>query len=596
MADMNVSLKIVGDSASASEAVAELDKEIKNLGRSSSDASSSLEKTEDQVDDVSESIEEATGKTQELIDKTSDLEKLGDAFKRIGGDISSLGTSLTVITAPITAIAALGIKNILDLGQSETLTGPYKEFATVVTNLKDNFTELSVEVGTIVMPVVQNIAAIMSNAINAFRSMDEETKKLVVTIGIAVAALGPLLVIVGKSASVFGTLLKVIAVIGPMFGKILLAINPIATVLASVGMVVVGLINTFRKLKDSGETTFEALRLSGALFVDGFNNYVTRNILRAINLLLEGFEGLASIVSSSMSESIRNAKESVSGIVESYAKEFENTKGVIDAKLKPIGSSAASAMTLGFTDGIKGLKDSFTSIFSGNIDMEPVKKPFKELKEETEKADEELKKARESAEATARAMEGAIVSSATNGFMAMIEGTKSVADAFKDMAKQVLNDLIRIMIQAQITQAIMGAGFTSGAGGIQGFASGGYVHGAGSSTSDSIPARLSNGEFVVRASSVDKVGVGFLNYINSLGSKTSKIKMPNEFANGGVVSSSSSQIGVEIINNGSGKEVTEASYDPKTMVVSVVLEDLNKNGPLAKGLSSTFGIRRGVTR
>jgi TP901 family phage tail tape measure protein len=44
--------------------------------------------------------------------------------------------------------------------------------------------------------------------------------------------------------------------------------------------------------------------------------------------------------------------------------------------------------------------------------------------------------------------------------------------------------------------------------------SGGFVSGPGSSTSDSIPAMLSNGEFVVRASAVRTYGVDFLNALN----------------------------------------------------------------------------------
>jgi hypothetical protein len=48
-----------------------------------------------------------------------------------------------------------------------------------------------------------------------------------------------------------------------------------------------------------------------------------------------------------------------------------------------------------------------------------------------------------------------------------------------------------------------------------GFASGGYVRGPGSSTSDSIPARLSAGEFVVRAAAVRQVGTAFLHRVNS---------------------------------------------------------------------------------
>jgi hypothetical protein len=50
----------------------------------------------------------------------------------------------------------------------------------------------------------------------------------------------------------------------------------------------------------------------------------------------------------------------------------------------------------------------------------------------------------------------------------------------------------------------------------KGFATGGYVSGPGTKTSDSIPANLSRGEYVIKAAAVDKFGVGFLNSINSL--------------------------------------------------------------------------------
>lgn len=65
---------------------------------------------------------------------------------------------------------------------------------------------------------------------------------------------------------------------------------------------------------------------------------------------------------------------------------------------------------------------------------------------------------------------------------------------------------------------VIGAGFGMRAfkdgGHVGGFATAGYVQGPGSGTSDSILARLSNGEFVVRASMVNKYGLGFMDSLN----------------------------------------------------------------------------------
>jgi len=61
------------------------------------------------------------------------------------------------------------------------------------------------------------------------------------------------------------------------------------------------------------------------------------------------------------------------------------------------------------------------------------------------------------------------------------------------------------------------------------FAEGGYVSGPGTSTSDSIPAQLSNGEFVLKASTVKKLGVGLLNSLNSSGDISSVIASEGRF-------------------------------------------------------------------
>lgn len=50
---------------------------------------------------------------------------------------------------------------------------------------------------------------------------------------------------------------------------------------------------------------------------------------------------------------------------------------------------------------------------------------------------------------------------------------------------------------------------------VPGFATGGHIQGPGTGTSDSIPARLSNGEFVMKASAVSKFGTGFMENINN---------------------------------------------------------------------------------
>lgn len=84
-----------------------------------------------------------------------------------------------------------------------------------------------------------------------------------------------------------------------------------------------------------------------------------------------------------------------------------------------------------------------------------------------------------------------------------------------------------------LATAMSAAASSSGASSVAGFAgvaaaTGGLITGPGTGTSDSIPARLSNGEFVMKAAAVRNVGVGFLHALNN--------QRVRHFADGGLVS------------------------------------------------------------
>lgn len=115
-----------------------------------------------------------------------------------------------------------------------------------------------------------------------------------------------------------------------------------------------------------------------------------------------------------------------------------------------------------------------------------------------------------------------------------ITGAKSFGDAMKSILQQLISQLIQAALYATIVAACTGGGggFAARWKGAFGnaFATGGAVDGPGTGTSDSIPAMLSNGEYVLNAQAVDHLGVPFLNGLN-----TGRFK---GFASGGLVGSS----------------------------------------------------------
>lgn len=65
---------------------------------------------------------------------------------------------------------------------------------------------------------------------------------------------------------------------------------------------------------------------------------------------------------------------------------------------------------------------------------------------------------------------------------------------------------------------------------VAGFATGGHITGPGTGTSDDIPIWASNGEYMLKAAAVQKIGLDNLNYMNQYG------KLPPAYATGGLIS------------------------------------------------------------
>lgn len=156
-----------------------------------------------------------------------------------------------------------------------------------------------------------------------------------------------------------------------------------------------------------------------------------------------------------------------------------------------------------------------------------------------------------------------------------ITGAQSFGDAMKSILKQLIAQLIQAAIYATIVAACTGGGggFAArwkGAFG-KGFASGGSVAGPGTGTSDSVPAMLSDGEYVLNAQAVDRLGVPFLNGLN-----TGRLR---GFASGGLVGSGGvAGYKAERGSNGGQVQSVNLSMNVSAMDASSFGDFLNRGG------------------
>jgi hypothetical protein len=201
----------------------------------------------------------------------------------------------------------------------------------------------------------------------------------------------------------------------------------------------------------------------------------------------------------------------------------DDLKDVIEATedaakgFAPVGKAADAAADV-VSKAFQEIATQVTSLQTTIIDEEQFVSPFRRIVEVvTELFSVQLPAALQSA--------GASISSVMS----------SIADSVEQTLARILEALARARAAASEASSLGGGGD-----GGSGFASGGYVRGSGSGTSDSIPAWLSNGEFVIRAAAVKQYGLSFLRAVNGMRLNPSRMKlgMP-AFAMGGLVDTSS---------------------------------------------------------
>lgn len=118
------------------------------------------------------------------------------------------------------------------------------------------------------------------------------------------------------------------------------------------------------------------------------------------------------------------------------------------------------------------------------------------------------------------ALEGVaeVAKSVGEGFKYMGEGIKSALEGVQGVL-QTFADLIKSIASAAVAMVALVTGHSINYGSDYAhlFAEGGRVTGPGTATSDSIPAYLSNGEYVIKASTAQRIGYDELDELNNTG-------------------------------------------------------------------------------
>lgn len=177
---------------------------------------------------------------------------------------------------------------------------------------------------------------------------------------------------------------------------------------------------------------------------------------------------------------------------------------------------------------------------------------------------------------------GTSIMGSYNAVQSLITGTTKPAEgAATTTVTAALTALTTAATSAAAALAAMsatgGLGFGFFAkGGLVMAAGGGAIHGAGTGTSDSIPAMLSNGEYVLSAKTTKRLGKPFLDAVNSG-------QLPG-YATGGIVEPDYSAVNVKHTNGGQSDATGGSSGGPSLILNVATMDAITFDDFLSRGM------------
>lgn len=183
----------------------------------------------------------------------------------------------------------------------------------------------------------------------------------------------------------------------------------------------------------------------------------------------------------------------------------------LTAAYAQLPSDASTKVTApGAVQAIREVENLYTAV----ANLQPGKTIV--VKAPTSQAVQELRKAGFAVDAI-KGTKNVKITAPTKGAVDAVAALKRALDALRSRSITVTT-VHRTVESNSLGRPQRGEGGVSkyARGGLVGFPAGGLVQGPGTGTSDSILARVSNGEYVIRAAAVRQYGLGFLDSLNSM--------------------------------------------------------------------------------
>ena len=272
-------------------------------------------------------------------------------------------------------------------GMAETMND---NLAGQLTILKSQLQELAISFGELLMPAIRTIVGWIQKFVDWLNSMDEGTRKVIVTIALVAAAIGPVLIIVGKVISAIGTIMTIIpklaGVINAAKGVIaafnaVCAANPYVLIIAAIVALVAAFIylwnncEEFRQfwidlwesikeiaiavweaLKEFFTAAWEAIKTTAVTVWNAIKDFFTG--------LWEGIKNIFTTVVNAISTFLTNAWNAIKNTVTTVFNTIKTFFTTIWNGIKSVITTVVTAISTFLSTAWNGIKTAITTVLN----------------------------------------------------------------------------------------------------------------------------------------------------------------------------------------------------------------------------------------
>lgn len=278
--------------------------------------------------------------------------------------------------------------------QSETTSGSWSNLKESINSVIASFTES-------LLPTLNKIMKKFSEWLDKINGLDDGTKKIIITIALIVAAIGPLLILIGSMANGISSIITLTRTIIPLITGISTPILAVIAVIASLVAIITYLWNTNEEFRNNVMSCWQSIQDFFSAFLDwlgnvfgtgfdekfglfkaildNFNQFIS-DLANSIMLIFQGIiDFLTGVFTGNWELAWNGIKEIFSGFqgaVDSIASFIQNIFNNLLIWLGGVFSTDWSNyfgifgnVLNGFSTTVSGIIDSVRQIFSGLIDF-----------------------------------------------------------------------------------------------------------------------------------------------------------------------------------------------------------------------------------